>query len=217
MKPWETIESRATADGTMTLLRRGDDDFLIKLDEIILMNSRLSLSERLLAEAACGQLRGDAPRVLLGGLGMGCTLRAALDALPAGARVTVAELNPVVVRWCRGPLRDLTTGAVDDPRVTVKVADVAREIGSARSLDAVILDLYQGTHDANTDNHHPFYGLRALERAHDALKRGGVFAAWTEERDRGFEARLVKAGFSRVEHRRARSGPRHIVYLGHRL
>ncbi len=217
MRPWETIETRATADGTMTLLRRGADDYLIKLDEIILMNSRLSLSERLLAESACERLRGDSPRVLLGGLGMGCTLRAALDALPARARVVVAELNPVVARWCRGPLRELTAGAVDDPRVTVKIADVADEIAGARGLDAVILDLYQGTHDANTDADHPFYGLRALKRARDALNRGGVFAAWTEERDRGFEARLGKAGFSLAEPRRARSGPRHVVYLGYGL
>ena len=202
----------------MTLSQRGDGDFLIKLDHYILMNSQLSLSERLLAESACGLLGGAAePRVLLGGLGMGCTLRAALDALPAGARVVVAELNPVVVRWCRGPLRGLTDGAVDDPRVEVEIADVAEVIarGSGKGkFDAIVLDLYQGTHDANTDPDDPFYGRAALERARLALVKGGVFAAWTEERDVGFEARFKAAVFILEEPRRARSGPGHVVYLG---
>lgn len=220
MTPWETIEAATTEDGEMTLLRRGEDDFIIKMDNFVLMNSRLSLSERMLAESACRSLSGRTPSVLLGGLGMGCTLRAALDALPAAASVVVAELNPVVVRWCRGPLRDLTGGAVDDPRVKVEIADVAdliaRAAVGARRHDAIVLDLYQGTQDANSDPAHPFYGLAALKRARAALTRGGVFAAWTEERDPRFEARLAAAGFRLEEPRRASSGPRHVVYLGFR-
>ena len=217
MRPWKTIDSAATDEGTISLLQRAEDDFIIKLDTIILMNSRLSLSERVLAESACGSLRRRDARVLIGGLGMACTLRAALDALSPRARVVVAELNPVIERWCRGPLRALTGGAVDDPRVTVQITDVARVITEAAGgpgFDAIILDLYQGTHDANSDPEHPFYGRAALERARAALRRGGVFAAWTEERDVGFEARLAAAGFCVQEPRRASSGPRHVVYLG---
>ena len=221
MKPWKTIETAPTGEGILSLLQRGDDDFLIKLDNYVLMNSRLSLSERVLARSACRSLDRGNPSVLVGGLGMGCTLRAALDALPATARVVVAELNPVVVRWCGGPLRELTSGAVDDPRVKVEIADVAHLISRAatgkQKFDAIILDLYQGTHEANSDPEHPFYGRAALRLTRQALSPGGVFAAWTEDRDVRFESRLASAGFRLEEPKRASSGPRHVVYLGFRL
>ena len=217
MIPWRTIEQVSTDEGTMTLLSRGAGDFLIKLDDYVLMNSRLSLSEQLLARKACELLSAPAPSVLLGGLGMGCTLRAALDTLPRGARVVVAELNEVVLRWCRGPLHDLTGGAVDDPRVQVQLCDVALKIRQASSPhgrhDAIILDLYHGTHDANSEPDHPFYGRAALQRVRRALSRDGVFAAWTEERDVGFERRLEAAGFTLESPLLARGGPRHVVYL----
>src|SRR3972149_5657277 len=116
-QPWQTIDRIATADGVLELRRRGDNDFLIIINGRVLMNSSANRSEIVLGESACRAVaaRGR-PRVLIGGLGMGLTLRAALDSLPPNAQVVVAEINPVVVKWCRGPLAGLTGSAVDDRR-----------------------------------------------------------------------------------------------------
>src|SRR5688572_1383596 len=139
-RPWTTVASVATADGALELRRRGSDDpddasadFLIVIAGRVLMTSAARRSEERLAPLACAPVaRRPAPRVLIGGLGMAFTLRASLDALPPAARVVVAELNPDVVAWCRGPLAPATAAAVDDPRVAVEVGDVARLIAAAR-------------------------------------------------------------------------------------
>ena len=155
--------------------------------------------------------------MLIGGLGMAFTLRAALDALSPDARVTVAELNPAVERWCRGPLRGLTDGAVEDPRVEVRIGDVAQVIAQAAHgrgvYDAIVLDLYQGTHDANDDPLDPFYGRKALENTRKALRDDGVFAVWTEFPDPVFEKRLATVGFDCRRTSPGKGGPRHIVYV----
>ncbi len=215
---WVTVETAETDEGMMTLTRRGDLDFVIKMESFILMNSRLNLTEIALARSACQVLGSrQRPRVLIGGLGMAFTLRAALDALPPDARVTVAEINPVVERWCRGPLRNLTDGAVEDPRVEVLIGDVAEVIARAarrrEAFDAIILDLYQGTHDAADDPDDPFYGRKALETTHKALKDDGVFAVWTEFADPAFEKRLRIASFDCRRTSPGKGGPRHSVYL----
>jgi len=224
-RPWVTLDRAETAEGLLELRRRGEDDFLITVGGRVLMASRAHRSEALLAEAACNRLAGrPRPRVLIGGLGMGFTLRAALDALPAPARVIVAELTPAVVAWCRGPLAALTGGAVDDHRVTVEVGDVAGLIAraaregagaasrSSRRFDAILLDLYEGPREAAGGEGDPFYSRHALETTRAALVPGGVFAVWSEEPDAAFERRLAAAGF-KVERLRARRGPRHVVYL----
>jgi spermidine synthase len=135
--PWTPLDRVDTPEGPLLLQRRGERDFLITIDGRVLMSSMSSRSEAALGTLGARGLGALAqPRVLVGGLGMGYTLRALLDALPAGAKVTVAELNPTVVTWCRGPLADLTARAVDDPRVTVVVgdfADVLREAAAARA------------------------------------------------------------------------------------
>ena len=217
---WKIVDSVPTDEGTMTLLEREPGEFIIRMHDYVLMNSRLSLTERALGSSTCGApTMPSSPTVLIGGLGMGFTLRAALDALPAGAAVTVAELNPVVVRWCRGPLSRLTGGAVEDPRVTIRIADVAELItraGTSRPYNAILLDLYQGTHDANSDPAHPFFGTSALQRTHRALSAGGVLGVWTETRDDGFEARLERVGFEVQRTRPGKGGPRHVVYLATR-
>lgn len=202
----------------MTLMQRGKEEFVIKMETFVLMNSRLNLTEIALAESACELLRGRRQaRVLIGGLGMAFTLRAALDTLPLDAHVTVAEINPVVERWCRGPLKDLTDSAVEDPRVEVQKGDVAIVIANAagknRLFDAIILDLYQGTHDANDDPRDLFYGKKALETTRDALKDDGIFAVWTEFADPSFEKRLRTVGFDCRRTSPGKGGPRHIVYL----
>jgi spermidine synthase len=208
---WETIERVDTPEGSLELRRRGARDFLITVAGRVLMTSAAHRSEDALATLACAGL-GERARVLVGGLGMGYTLRAALDALAASARVTVVELNPQVVAWCRGPLAVLTDGALGDPRVTVEVGDVAPALERARGLDAVVLDLYEGPHAATQRRDDPLYGTGAIARAGRALGDGGVFAVWSEEADRGFEERLRAGGFA-VEKRRAGGGRAHVVYL----
>jgi spermidine synthase len=215
---WQTIDDEEVDDGTLLLMQRGESDFAIAWDHITLMTSDSNLSELELGRVPCKRLENRTnPRVLLAGLGMGFTLRAALDELPAGARVDVSELNEVIGYWCRGPLAVLTDHAVDDPRVELSFGDVADKIRlaaeSSEGYDAIILDLYQGTFDANDDPHHPHYGPGALERTRRALAPGGIFAAWTEEADPGFERSLRRAGFEIETIRPELEGPQHVVYL----
>jgi len=212
VKPWETLASVPTADGALELRRRGTRDFLIVIDGRVLMTSVTRSSEEALSTRALAGLA--AKNVMIGGLGMAFTLRAALDAAPR-AKVTVVELNPIVVEWCRGPLAELTAHAVDDPRVTIEVADVADAIARARpaSLDAILLDLYEGPHAASQDREDPFYGPRALARAYTALAPGGVFGVWSEDADPAF-ARRIGVRFDVATHRLGDGGRRHVVYVG---
>jgi spermidine synthase len=219
-QPWKTIDSVPSEEGLLELLSRGERDFLLKVDGRILMNSTLHLTEKALAKSTCAKLKGTVdPKVLIGGLGMGYTLRAALDHLPAKCEVLVAELNPVVVRWCRGPLANLTNWAVSDGRVQVKVADVAQVIahaaqkGAHHRFDAIILDLYEGPRESNRQKGDPFYGDGALKKTKAALHPKGIFAVWSEDPDRSFETRLTRHGFSFQRLRPGRGGPRHTVYL----
>ncbi len=217
--PWRTLESVATPEGILELRQRGEGDFLITLGPTVLMNSLAHRSEAALGQLACEPIRGRGhPRVLVGGLGMGFTLKAVLDALPQGGRVEVAEINPVVVGWCRGPLAALTSGAAADPRVALSIADVAELIalaaqGKAGRYDAIVLDLYSGPHAATDKLDDPLYGQRAIERMRAALVPGGVLAVWGEAYDSGFAKRLRRAGFTVSTQRPGRGGLRHIVYM----
>ena len=215
--PWKTLD-RCTIpnEGVLELRQRGADDFLITLDALVLMNSRAQRSEMALGTLGCRGLQTRSePRVLVGGLGMAITLRAVLDALPATAQVVVAELNPRILEWCRGPLAALTAGAASDPRVTVEINDVADLIrrAPAASYDAIILDLYRGPHPRTDRRNDPIYGSLAIERTGKALKPGGIFAVWGENPDRGFEERLAAAGFAVRCERPGRGGYRHAVWV----
>jgi len=217
-RPWQTIAQVQTPEGPLELRQRGAADFLITIAGRVLMTSQARRSEEALATLA---LRDRAPAsvrdVVIGGLGMGYTLRAALDVLPATARVTVVELNADVAAWCRGPLAPLTGGAVDDPRVTIVVADVSEHLARAPggAFDAILFDLYEGPHAATQSADDPLYGPRALERARAALRPGGVFAIWSEEADARFERRFADAGFRVEKCRAGRVGRAHTVYLGY--
>jgi len=214
-RPWETLDAVDTEEGRLELRRRGEGDFVITVGGRVLMSSAWHRSEIAVAELACRRIADrPRPRVLIGGLGMGFTLRAALDELPREARVVVAEIEPAVVRWCRGPLASLTGRAVDDPRVEIALADVAGLIAEAdQRFDAIVLDLYEGPRTATQAREDPFWGPAALRRTRAALAPGGVFSVWSEDPDAAFEKRLAAAGF-RVERRRPESGgPRHAVYL----
>jgi spermidine synthase len=219
MQPWRIIGSTETPEGVLELRQRGERSFLITIAGRVLMTSDAHRSEDALAHLACAPLAGRArPHLLLGGLGMGYTLRAALDALPGAAQVTVVDLNPIVVDWCRGPLAELTGKAIDDPRVEVVIADVAEVIRAAPpgSLDAIVLDLYEGPNEATSRESASLYGAAALERAWSALAPDGVLAIWSEDPDPAFERRLAAAGFGSRRHRAGKGGRAHIIYVGRR-
>jgi len=217
VQPWKTLATVATPEGALELRRRGNGVFLIVIAGRVLMTSNDRRSEQALATLACRAIAAPRPRVLIGGLGMGYTVRAALDALPAGAELVVAELTPEVEAWCRGPLAELTGGALDDPRVAVVIGDVAQVIGDAPAghYHAILLDLYEGPHAATQRRDDPFYGRAALARSRAALAAGGVLAVWSEEPDAGFANRLTAAGFDVATHRLG--APRsHVVYVARR-
>lgn len=218
MVPWKTLATIATAEGALQLRQRGEREFLIVIDGRVLMTSSDRRSEEGLAALACKPLTAARPRVLIGGLGMAYTVRAALNALPATAEVVVAELTPAVETWCRGPLAPLTNAPLADPRVRVVIDDVAAVIASAPPghYDAIILDLYEGPHAATQRADDPFYGRAALARSRAALAPSGVLAIWSEDPDDAFARRFTAAGFD-VQTHRLGANRNHIVYLGRRL
>jgi spermidine synthase len=220
--PWKVIESIYTDEGVLELRQRGERDFLIMIGSQILMNSLTNRSEVMLGQLGCDHLRErENPRVLIGGLGMGFTLKAVLDTLPPNSRVVVSELNPIVAEWCREPLAGLTDNAINDSRVTVEIGDVAQRIrrsavnGGESRFDAIILDLYRGPHGKSHHSEDPLYGSRAIENMRAALKPCGVVAVWGENYDEGFNKRLQSAGFTVTTDRPGRGGLRHVVFLAH--
>ncbi|MBI9082396.1 MAG: spermidine synthase [Desulfobacterales bacterium] len=219
VRPWRIVDSIHTHEGLLELRQRGETDFLITIAGRVLMNASGNVSEIVLAQLACASLKNKKkPRVLVGGLGMGFTLRSALDHLPADAEVVVAELNPITVKWCQGPMAHLTAGAVDDPRVQIVIDDVAAVIRSAATkdkknhFDAIILDLYEGPYERDPGRGEHLYGHAAIELSRCALKAEGVFAVWSEDQDKAFEKRLKAATFA-VNRQRPGRGGRHVVYI----
>lgn len=219
MKARELIDTAAVpGGGELRLFRRGGD-FIIAIGGNELMSSRMSGSEEALAAMSCERLAGrKAVRLLIGGYGMGFTLRAALAALGPDARVTVAELVPGIIDWARGPMAELAAGCLDDPRVELVVGDVAAAIAGCRGqYDAILLDVDNGpdalTHEANDR----IYSAAGLAAAKAALTRGGILAIWSAAPDARFTRRLAAAGF-RVDEVgvRARSngkGARHVIWF----
>jgi len=215
--PWQTLATVGTTEGVLELRRRRDD-WLMMIDGRVLMNSFSRSSEEELSRLAVARL-GRAPNsVLVSGLGMGFTLRAVLDCTPAETRVVVAELNPVVVEWCRGPLGPATNEAIRDPRVRVEVGDVADVITKAPAggFDLILLDLYEGPNHSTQQADDPFYGPAALARTHRALAAKGVLGVWSEDADAPFERRFAASSFSVTKHSIGSGGRRHFVYLGTR-
>jgi spermidine synthase len=222
MKPRELL-AKATVPGgeELSLFRRGED-FMIVLGRNELMNSRMSGSEEALATMTIERLRErGAPHLLIGGYGMGFTLRAALKALPSAARATVAELVPEIIDWARGPMAALAAGCLDDRRVVLLERDVAAMIGEARSsYDAILLDVDNGPDGLTRDDNDQLYSKRGLAAAKAALRPGGILAVWSAAPDVTFARRLASAGFAVEEVGvRARSngkGPRHVIWFARR-
>ena len=206
--------------GQLRLMRRGAE-FSIRLDQNELMNSRLGGSEEALATIACERIRSRAePRLLIGGLGMGFTLRAALAALGTEARIIVAELVPAVVAWARGPMAGVFGDSLTDPRVTIREADVGHLIRSGRSaFDAILLDVDNGPEGLTRTANDALYDPEGLRAAHMALRAGGVLAVWSSAPNLKFTRRLRKAGFE-VDEVKLRAhgsrGARHLVWIATR-
>lgn len=203
--------------GDLRLKRRGSE-FSIMLGATELMNSRLSGSEEALASLACQRVGSrKQASFLIGGLGMGFTLRAALTGLSADARVAVAELVLAVVSWARGPMAEIFAGCLDDPRVSIIEADVGAVIAQAKaSYDAILLDVDNGPEGLTRRANDRLYDLAGLGKAHAALTGGGILAVWSSAPDAGFTRRLIRAGFS-VEEVKVRAtgkrGARHVIWL----
>ena len=219
MIPWVHLDTAQIPDGgELRLMRRGQE-YSIMSGAIELMNSRVSGSEVALAQRACARLRGMAsPQVLIGGLGMGFTLRAALADLPGDAVVTVAELVPAVVRWARGDMAHVFTGSLDDPRVRMIQGDVAQLIEAEPSAyDAILLDVDNGPGGLHRGANDRLYSGPGLGRAKRALRSGGVLAVWSVTQDAAFVRRLDQAGFGveEVTVRAGRNGrgARHVIWL----
>lgn len=218
--PWEVLGEATAPDGTKLALTRRGHEYVILANGKSLMSNRMHGSEEALASFGLTALPDPAdPRVLVGGLGMGYTLRATLDHLPAAAIVDVAELLPAIVEWNRGPLGPLAEHPLHDRRTRVVVGDVAATVRANRgTYDAILLDVDNGPAAFTTDFNGGLYDNVGVAHAKAALKAGGTLAVWSAWDDRKFEQRLRYAGFVvRVEHVRARlkqGGPYHTIFLG---
>lgn len=220
MIPWIEIDSAPIPDGAETLrLKRRGAEFSIMLGSNELMNSRLSGSEEALARL-CGEKLRTTPRptVLIGGLGMGFTLRAMLAEVGEDARVAVSELVPAVVAWARGPMAEIFGSSLADPRVSIRECDVSGMIRSGRAAyDAILLDVDNGPEGLTRPGNDRLYDEGGLNAAKQALRPGGVLAVWSSGPNPGFSKRLIRAGF-RVEEVKARAngrrkGARHVIWL----
>ena len=207
--------------GELRLFRRAlkhGDEFSIMLGRIELMNSRLSGSEEALATLSCERLRTPSPRILIGGYGMGFTLRAAQAILPETAEIEVAELIPAILEWARGPMVQLTDHCLDDPRVKTIVGDVSAIIAEANSqYDTILLDVDNGPDGLTQGDNDRLYSMAGLSAAKAALRPGGILAIWSSAGDAAFTRRLQQCGFATEEKtvsaRANGKGAKHMIWL----
>jgi len=220
---WEHLDTATVpgGGGELRLMRRGTE-YSIMAGSIELMNSRVSGSERALATLTCERLTGRSDaHILIGGYGMGFTLRAALEALGPRAKVTVAELVPAVVAWARGPMAHISGDSLDDPRLTLREGDVGEVIAAGeRTYDAILLDVDNGPAGLSRPGNDRLYGASGLASAWRALKPGGVLAVWSAVQDTAFAKRLRNAGFQveelTVRASGGRRGVRHVIWMATR-
>ena len=219
MKPWQTIDRARAPDGTELLLVRRDDEWVVRAAGLVLMSSRVHGSEETLVKYALERVKG--PRhVLLGGLGLGFTLRAALELLPESVPIHVVELVPELITWNRTHLADLVDRPLDDPRVVVHTGDVYDSIVAAKgTLDLLVLDVDNGpsalTQTAGAGNGR-LYSEAGARKCAGALRKDGVLALWSASGDERYRGNLQRAGFS-VEMKtvpaRVGSGARDVLFL----
>jgi spermidine synthase len=220
MIPWLQLDTARVpgADVQLRLMQRGAE-FSMMLGQNELMSSRLSGSEEALATLACRRIEAvNSPHLLIGGLGMGFTLRAALAVLGSDARIMVAELVPAVIAWARGPMADIFGDSLDDPRASIRQADVVDVIASHGSaFDAILLDVDNGPEGLIRKANDALYDLKGLKAIRRALRPGGVLAVWSSGPNPQFSKRLRAAGFDvnevAVRATTKRSGARHVIWF----
>src|SRR5471032_804573 len=198
MIPWSLLDTaQVPGGGELRLMRRGAE-FSIKLGTQELMNTRLSATEQALATMGCAKIKDrERPHILIGGLGMGFTLRAALTVLGKQAKIIVAELVPAVVVWARGPMAEIFGDSLNDPRVDIRETDVGELIKSHPSAyDAILLDVDNGPEGMTRESNSELYNAAGLSAAHAALKAGGVLAVWSSTANLKFTRRLARTGFA---------------------
>ncbi|MBT0670018.1 spermidine synthase [Novosphingobium profundi] len=215
----ELLDAAWVPGGEKLELFRHDKDFMIVLGHNELMSSRKWGSEEALATMSFERIKGaKRPHMLIGGYGMGFTLRAALKVLPENGQATVVELVPEIIEWARGPMKELEAGCLDDPRVNLVMSDVAMQIEAADGdYDAILLDVDNGPDGLVREDNNVLYSKAGLRAAYRALTPEGVLAIWSAAPDPNFTRRLERAGFA-VEERKvaARSngkGPKHVIWF----
>jgi spermidine synthase len=219
VKKWTSVDKALTPDGKTISLHEHDGTYAIRVDGAQLMSTRQHASEERLAELACAHIRGiRGARVLIGGLGFGFTLKAALSAIAPDATVVMAEILAAVIAWNRNPSFNLAVDALADPRVIVLQQDVGEVIREARDgFDSIILDVDNGPAALSTVGNRWLYGPTGLRLARTALRPAGCVAFWSAAPDPAFERRMIHAGFT-VDVQGCRShlnsGARHTLFLG---
>ena len=222
MIPWLLLDTASVPGGGELRLWRRGSEFSIRSGQNELMSSRVSGSEQALASITCALIKSrKRPTILIGGLGMGFTLRAALAALGADAEVVVVELVPAVVAWARGQMAEIFGTSLTDPRVSIREADVGDLVRSGRSrYDAIILDVDNGPQGLTRTANDALYDAAGLNAARAALRPGGILALWSSGPDPAFTQRLRRAGFNVDEHavraNGARGGARHVIWIATR-
>ncbi len=220
MNPWTHLATaQIPGGGALKLMQRGQD-YSIMSGSIELMNSRLYGSEVALFKLAWAKAGAPAaPRVLIGGLGMGFTLRAALADLPQDASIVVAELVPDVIDWARGHLSPLYGDSLSDPRARIVQGDVADRLAEAKPpYDLILMDVDNGPDGLNREANDALYSLHGLTNLKRATKPGGVVSIWSAAPDDKFARRFAHAGFTVTEHKVGAApsgkGPKHVVWVG---
>lgn len=222
LEPWDELARARTAAGDELLLRQRGGVYEIRCNGYDLMSNRAHRSEEALARLALAETRAATPRILVGGLGMGFTLRAALDAAPRDARIIVAELLPEIIAWNRGPLAPLAGRPLEDARVQLREGDVAVLMeAEAGAYDAILLDIDNGPEAVLCDINSSLFSARGLRKMRRALAPSGVLAVWSADPSPRFEERLEETRFSfraeEIAARGAQGDPRHTIYLARAL
>jgi spermidine synthase len=218
MKPQHTLGRATTPDGRELILHERDGAYAIRVDGLELMSSRAHGSEEALARLVLEKISVPSPRILVGGLGMGYTLRAVLDVTPPAAQILVAEILPAVVEWNRTHLADLARRPLEDPRVKIEVRDVAAVMDDRpASFDAILLDVDNGPAAFTTARNASLYGAAGLALIRRSLRQGGVLGVWSADPDDPFARRLRTAGFrveiAAVPARTGAKGPKHTIFI----
>jgi spermidine synthase len=218
----ELIDSTQIEDGVCLELYRHGTDFMIVLGRNELMSTRMRFSEEQLAQLTIERLGKDNARILIGGYGMGFTYRAAAARLGEKAQIVVAEISDAIIDWAKGPMAELTGEGLSDPRLDLKICDVAALIddandGTCAKFDAILLDVDNGPDGIVRDANNRIYSRTGLAKARDALKPGGILAVWSAGPDPAFAKRLRDTGLDIVEwnvrSRPNKKGAHHIIWF----